>query len=62
MLIAMLGTILELKKWQSRTEEYKKITSHRKAVIQEGFKKQLGLLSDSPKPGYVQIFSVLMNV
>lgn len=43
---------LGIKKWQARSAEEKKITQERKRAIQEGFKKQLGLNIDRPKPGY----------
>lgn len=42
---------LKIKKWQARTEE-KKITEECKRVIQKGFRLQLGLIVDCPKPGY----------
>lgn len=43
---------LKIKKWQVRTEEEKKITEECKKVIQKGFRLQLGLIVDRPKPGY----------
>lgn len=43
---------LGIQKWQARSSEEHKITKERKRTIQEGFKKQLGLNIDRPKPGY----------
>ncbi|XP_024875226.1 uncharacterized protein LOC112456728 [Temnothorax curvispinosus] len=43
---------LGIKKWQARSTEEKQITQDRKKIIQKGFKQQLGLIIDRPKPGY----------
>lgn len=43
---------LGIKKWQARTVEEKNLTEERKLVIQKGFRLQLGLVVDRPKPGY----------
>jgi len=43
---------LSLKKWQARTENEKKLVSQRKTEIKKGFKSELGLIVDRPKPGY----------
>lgn len=43
---------LDIKKWQARTSEDKKATENRKKNIQKGFRQQLGLIVDQPKPGY----------
>lgn len=39
-------------KWQARKTEDKEVKQKRKLVIQEGFKKELGLLVDMPKQGF----------
>ncbi|XP_071635291.1 uncharacterized protein [Temnothorax longispinosus] len=43
---------LEIKKWQARQDHEKKSVQTRKENIQKGFKKELGLIVDKPKPGY----------
>lgn len=43
---------LDLKKWQARTGDEKKMVSDRKAQIQKSLKSELGLIVDRPKPGY----------
>jgi len=43
---------LGIKKWQACTVEEKNLTEERKHVIQKGFRLQLGLVVDRPKPGY----------
>lgn len=43
---------LDIKKWQARTHDDKKTVETRKENIQTGFKKDLGLVVDKPKPGY----------
>ncbi|XP_076660390.1 uncharacterized protein LOC143363727 [Halictus rubicundus] len=43
---------LDIKKWQMRTKKDKEIMENRKAIIQKGFRSQLGLVVDCPKPGY----------
>jgi len=41
---------LEVKKWQIRKQDRKKV-QQRKHLIQEKFRKEMGLLADVPKPG-----------
>lgn len=43
---------LDINKWQARSTEEQKIVEERKRIIQGGFKSQLGLNIDRPKPGY----------
>lgn len=43
---------INVKKWQIRSVEERKIVQERKKVIQEKFKNRLGLIVDVPKPGY----------
>lgn len=43
---------LAVKKWQVRQEEEKQAVQERKKVIQKGFRMQLGLIVDQPKPGF----------
>ena len=43
---------LETKKWQIRSEKDNEILENRKKLIQRGFREQLGLIVDLPKPGY----------
>lgn len=43
---------LDIKKCQARTDKDKELTLIRKKNIQKGFREQLGLLVDEPKPGY----------
>lgn len=43
---------LPIKCWQVKGDENKAIVENTKKVIQENFKKKLGLIVDKPKPGY----------
>jgi len=43
---------LDIKKWQTRNKEEKQMIENRKAMIQKGFRLQLGLIVDRPKPGF----------
>jgi hypothetical protein len=43
---------LEIRKWQARSAEEKNNVSTRKKNIQLGFRHQLGLIVDQPKPGF----------
>nr|XP_022907706.1 uncharacterized protein LOC111419170 [Onthophagus taurus] len=43
---------ITIKKWQTRTESEKNIIKERKQIIQEKFRKELGLIVDVPKANY----------
>lgn len=43
---------LDLKKWQARSKEEKKMVEIRKKIIQKGFRLQLELMVDQPKAGF----------
>ena len=43
---------LPVQKWRLTTKEENEIVSRRKTIIQETFKRKLGLIVDIPKPGY----------
>lgn len=50
--ILHLSYKLDVKKWQARSEDDKKLVNDRKAVVQKSFKSEMGLIVDRPKPGY----------
>ncbi|CAH1099302.1 unnamed protein product [Psylliodes chrysocephalus] len=43
---------IQLKKWQARSTEEKKVVKETKEKIQEAFKEEMGLLVDVPKAGF----------
>lgn len=43
---------LEIKQWQARKDEHKKIVDEKKKQIQKQFRERLGLIVDKPKPGF----------